>query len=63
MVVSFDMDNYLLYDVTLKDLKELEARLLDTASKFINNFEGYLKIKSVESLVDRHGLLSDLFEL
>ncbi len=62
MVVGYDSKKYLLYDITLKDLKELEGRLLQTASKFINDFEGYLKLKLIAPLVDRYELLSDLYE-
>jgi|JI6StandDraft_1071083.scaffolds.fasta_scaffold14476_6 hypothetical protein len=62
MVVGYDSNKFLLYDITLKDLKELEGRLLQTASKFINGFEGYLKMKTMPPLIDRHELLSDLYE-
>lgn len=62
MVVAFESKKFILYDIVLKDLKEVESRLLQTASKFINSFEGYLKMKSISSLIDRHELLSDLYE-
>lgn len=62
MVVGYDSNKLILYDITLKDLKEVEDRLLQTASKFINDFEGYLKLKGLPELVDRHELLSDLYE-
>ena len=62
MVVGYDSNKYLLYDITLKDLKEVEDRLLQTASKFINDFEGYLKLKAMPQLIDRYELLNDLYE-
>lgn len=52
-----------LYEPALQDLEQVESRLLATATSYINRYERYLKVKSLDELVDRMELLTRLYGL
>lgn len=63
LVTAPESRKFIMYEVAFQDLRNLERRILATASKFINKFEGYLKVKNLDGLADRHEVLLDLYGL
>lgn len=57
------LKNKILYEVANEDMTELEQRIIDNCTYFINRYERYVKIKSLEELVDRVDLLATVYEL
>lgn len=52
-----------LYEVVSEDIEEVEERLIASCTNFINRYERYIKIKSLEEIVDRVELLRRMYEL
>jgi hypothetical protein len=55
------LKNKILYDAALQDVEEVEHRMLASATAFINRYERYIKIKSLDEIVDRVELLSAMY--
>ena len=56
------LKNKILYEVANADMARLDQRLLDNCTYFINRYERYVKLKSLEELVDRVELLAAVYE-
>lgn len=63
LVIDGKKKKPIIYDIALEDLKLIEDRILNIGSNYINRYERIIKIKSMQEIVDRVTLLSDLFEL
>lgn len=63
LVIDGKRKKNILYDIALEDLKLVESRILEIGTHFINKYERIIKMKQLPELVDRMGILSDLFEL
>lgn len=57
------LKNKILYEVANDDMEQLERRILQHCTYFINRYERYIKIKSLDEIVDRVELLTHIYEL
>jgi hypothetical protein len=57
------LKNKILYEAANEDMEHLERRILEHCTHFINRYERYIKIKSLDDIVDRVELLALIYEL
>jgi hypothetical protein len=63
LVIDGKKKKNIIYDVVLEDVKIVEDRILEIGTHFINKYEQILKMKDMAEIVDRCGMLSELYEL
>lgn len=53
----------ILYEIVNDDIEEVEERIMASCTNFINRYERYLKVKSLDEIVDRVELLFQIYAL